>query len=227
MRIVVIEDDPRLSSVLARAFAQEGWSVQTAADGLEGERLLAGGTADLAVLDLGLPGQDGLHVLGRLRASGSTLPVLILTGRDAVEDRVRGLDRGADDYLVKPFALDELLARARALLRRGSGAEPVLRYADVELDPARGTALRAGRRLPLRPREHALLEYFLRHPEEVLTRARLYGHVWEASFEGGSNVLEVYVRYLRQHLEAQGERLIHTVRGRGYVLRRADAEAAP
>lgn len=220
MRIVVVEDDPRLLSVLTRAFAQEGWVVEAAADGLAGERLLGAGTADLAVLDLGLPGLDGLTLLQRLRAGGSTLPVLVLTGRDAVEDRVRGLDRGADDYLVKPFALDELLARARALLRRGGGADPVLRYGDVELDPSRGTALRAGRRLPLRPKEHALLEYFLRHPEEVLTRARIYEHVWEAHFDGASNVIEVYIRYLRQHLEALGERLIHTVRGRGYILQR-------
>ena len=220
MRIVVIEDDTRLTSVLERALAQEGWSVDVAHDGLAGERLLLAGTADAAILDLGLPGQDGLAVLTHLRAQGSTLPVLVLTGRDTVDDRVKGLDRGADDYLVKPFALDELLARVRALLRRGGGTEPVLRYADVELDPARGTALRAGQRLPLRPREHALLEYFLRHPEEVLTRSRIYEHVWESHYHGDSNVIEVYVRYLRTHLETSGERLIHTVRGRGYVLHR-------
>jgi DNA-binding response OmpR family regulator len=131
---------------------------------------------------------------------------------------VKGLDHGADDYLVKPFALDELLARVRALLRRGGGSEPVLRYADVELDPSRGTAMRAGKRLPLRPKEHSLLEYFLRYPDQVLSRVRIYEHVWQSRYDGWSNVIEVYVRYLRLHLEATGSRLIHTVRGRGYVL---------
>ena len=218
MRIVVVEDDARLTSVLERALSQEGWNVEVAHDGPSGERLLHAGTADAAILDLGLPGKDGLALLQGLRAKGSSLPVLVLTARDAVEDRVRGLDRGADDYLVKPFALDELLARVRALLRRGSGADPVLRYADLELDPSRGTAMRAGKRLPLRPKEHALLEYFLRHPEEVLSRVRIYEHVWASRYDGWSNVIEVYVRYLRLHLEELGSRLVHTVRGRGYIL---------
>jgi DNA-binding response OmpR family regulator len=133
---------------------------------------------------------------------------------------VAGLDAGADDYVVKPCVLAEVLARLRALLRRGGGGGPVLRYADVELDPARGTATRAGRRLDLRPREFGLLEYLLRHPEQILTRTALYDHVWEHDYDGLSNVLEVYVRYLRTKLEEAGPRLIHTVRGRGYVLRR-------
>ena len=148
----------------------------------------------------------------------------MLTGRDGLEERVEGLDAGADDYVVKPCALTEILARLRALLRRGGGTGPVLRYADLELDPARGVVMRAGRRLDLRPREHALLEYFLRHPEQVLSRQRIYEHVWEHDFDGLSNVLEVYVRYLRTKLEPTGEKLIQTVRGRGYELRRETAE---
>ncbi|MFV1957899.1 MAG: response regulator transcription factor [Planctomycetota bacterium] len=223
MRILVIEDDTRLAGVLERAFREVGWTVSVAHDGEEGAHRLRAHPADAVVLDLGLPLRDGLDLLRTLRAGGSTMPVLILTGRDAVEDKVKGLDAGADDYLVKPFALDELMARLRALLRRGGGAEPVLRYADVELDPARGTVMRRGERLVLRPREYALLEYFLRHPERVLSRASIYEHVWEYTYDGMSNVLEVYVRYLRNKLEAEGPRLIHTVRGRGYVLRREEA----
>jgi DNA-binding response OmpR family regulator len=224
VRILLIEDDARLVSVLERAVKETGWTVETARDGVDGEHLLRTGGGDAAVLDLGLPGRSGLELLKRLRARGSTLPVLVLTGRDAVDDRVAGLDAGADDYVVKPVALSELLARLRALVRRGGGSGPVLRYADVELDPARGTATRAGRRLDLRPREYGLLEYFLRHPERVLSRQSIYEHVWEHDFDGLSNVLEVYVRYLRTKLEAAGPRLLHTVRGRGYVLRRGDDE---
>lgn len=222
MRILVIEDDARLACVLERAFEEVGWTVLIAGDGEEGAYRLRADPADAVVLDLGLPLRDGLDLLRTLRRDGSTVPVLILTGRDRVEDRVEGLDAGADDYLLKPFALDELMARLRALLRRGGGAEPVLRYADVELDPARGTVMRRGQRLVLRPREYALLEYFLRHPEHVLTRAVLYEHVWEYTYDGMSNVLEVYVRYLRGKLEAEGPRLIHTVRGRGYVFQREE-----
>ncbi len=223
MRILVIEDDQRLSSVLERALQQEGWTVEVAHDGASGEELLRNGSGDAAILDLGLPGRDGLDLLTQLREGGSSLPVLILTGRDAVESRVHGLDAGADDYLVKPFALDELLARVRSLLRRGGGSEPVLRFADLELDPARGTVMRGGKRLTLRPREYGLLEYFMRNPEQVLSRSRIYEHVWEARYDGLSNVIEVYIRYLRNHLEANGDRLIHTVRGRGYILQREDA----
>lgn len=226
MRILIVEDDARFASVLERAVAEAGWTSETARDGIEGEHLLRTGGGDAAILDLGLPGKSGLALLRQLRASGSKLPVLVLTGRDAVEDRVAGLDAGADDYVVKPCALAELLARLRALLRRGGGTGPVLRYADVELDPARGAATRANKRLELRPREYALLEFLLRHPEEVLTRGRIYEHVWEHDYDGLSNVLEVYVGYLRNKLEAHGERLIHTVRGRGYVLRR-EPEATP
>lgn len=224
MKILIVEDDARLASVIERAVREAGWTAEIAKDGLEGEHLAQSGGGDAAILDLGLPRQSGLDLLRRLRARGSTLPVLILTARDAVEDRVAGLDAGADDYVVKPCALSELLARLRALLRRGGGSGPVLRYADVELDPARGTAARAGQRLTLRPREYALLEFFLRYPEHVLTRTQIYDHVWEHDYEGLSNVLEVYVGYVRAKLDAHGPRLLHTVRGRGYVLRREPVE---
>jgi DNA-binding response OmpR family regulator len=223
VRILIVEDDARLASVIERAIREAGWTCETASDGHEGDVLLEQGDADAVVLDLGLPGRSGLDLLRRLRARSSTVPVLVLTGRDSVEYRVAGLDAGADDYAVKPCALAELLARLRALLRRGGGAGPVLRYADVELDPARGTATRAGKPLHLRPREHALLEYFLRKPESVLTRTQIYDHVWEEEYEGLSNVLDVYVGYLRAKLEEHGDRLLHTVRGRGYVLRRGGA----
>jgi two-component system copper resistance phosphate regulon response regulator CusR len=222
MRLLLLEDDRRLASVLERALREAGWTVELAHDGVEGGHMLRHAPADAVVLDLGLPGRSGLDLLRELRAGGSTLPVLVLTGRDAVEDRVAGLDAGADDYLVKPFALDELLARLRALLRRGGGTGPVLRYDDLELDPARGTAMRGGRRLDLRPREYGLLEFLMRHPEAVLSRSRIYDHVWEHDYDGLSNVLEVYVRYLRLKTEEHGPRLIHTVRGRGYVLRRQE-----
>jgi DNA-binding response OmpR family regulator len=225
VKVLLVEDDVRFADVLARAIRETGWTVEVARDGVEGDHLLRTGGGDAAVLDLGLPGRSGLDLLRALRARGSTLPVLVLTGRDAVEDRVAGLDAGADDYVVKPCALAEVLARLRALLRRGGGSGPVLRFADLELDPARGVATRAGKRLELRPREHALLEFFLRHPEQVLTRARLYESVWEHDYEGLSNVLDVYVGYLRQKLEAVGPRLLHTVRGRGYVLRREGDDA--
>ena len=222
MKILLVEDDARFVSVLERAVKETGWTVETARNGIDGDHLLRTGGGDAVVLDLGLPGRSGLDLLKRLRARGSTLPVLVLTGRDAVDDRVAGLDAGADDYVVKPVALTELLARLRALVRRGGGSGPVLRYADLELDPARGTVTRAGKRLDLRPREYGLLEFFLRHPEEVLSRQSIYEHVWEHNYDGLSNVLEVYVRYLRTKLEGTGERLLHTVRGRGYVLRHDD-----
>ncbi len=223
MKILIVEDDARWSSLLERAVKEAGWTAEIARDGVEGDHLLRTGSGDAAVLDLGLPGKSGFELLKRLRASGSTLPVLVLTARDGLEERVAGLDAGADDYVVKPCALTEILARLRALLRRGGGSGPVLRYADVELDPARGVATRAGQRLTLRPREYALLEFFLRHPESVLTRERIYEHVWEHDFDGLSNVLEVYVRYLRTKLEVLGDRLIQTVRGRGYAFRHGES----
>ena len=218
------------SAVTGPVDADDAWS-ETFLAALRAYPRLPGDAEATKALDkvsarsLDLVGETLVVLLRRLRAAHSTLPVLVLTGRDGVDDRVAGLDAGADDYVVKPCALSEVLARLRALLRRGGGAGPVLRFADVELDPARGTVTRAGHRLELRPREHALLEYFLRHPDQVLTRQSLYEHVWEHDFDGLSNVLEVYVRYLRTSLEAHGPRLLQTIRGRGYALRRDEEPA--
>ena len=218
MRILVVEDAPRMQAVLRAGLREEGHAVDCAADGKTGLELARSGHFDLLLLDLHLPKMDGLELLRRLRAARSDLPVIVVTARDSVDDRVTGLDSGADDYLSKPFAFHELLARVRAVARRpGARAEPVLAHADVVLDPTRGQAFRAGRPLNLSAREYALLRLFLRHAGSVLTRARLYEGVWNLEYDGGSNVLDVYVNYLRNKLEAAGEpRLIHTVRGRGY-----------
>jgi two-component system response regulator MprA len=219
--ILVIDDDPTVTRLLRRTLVYEGYAVSVAADGSEGLRLAREGPPDLVILDVMLPLVDGLEVCRRLRAIGE-LPVLMLTARDEVADRVRGLDSGADDYLVKPFATDELLARLRALLRRRRDAEetPVLRYADLTLDTATRQATRGERTIALSTTEYELLALFLRHPGQVLTRDLLMARVWGDDFPGESNVLEVYVRFLRAKLEAAGEpRLIQTVRGAGYSLR--------
>ena len=222
MRILVVDDEPAVRESVDRALRLDGYRTELAADGREALDALAVAPPDAVVLDVLMPEVDGLEVCRRLRAAGDRTPVLMLTARDAVADRVRGLDAGADDYLVKPFALEELRARLRALLRRAApatGAE-VLRFADVVLDPAAHTAARGGRDVELTRTEFLLLELFLRHPRQVLTRSVVFEHVWGYDFGPTSNSLEVYVGYLRRKLEAAGEpRLIHTVRGVGYVLR--------
>src|SRR5919202_1837937 len=219
-RLLVIDDDEQLLAALRRALVYEGYDVTVAASGEEGLRAARDRPPDLVVLDVRLPGIDGLEVCRRLRA-GDDVPVLMLTARDEVADRVAGLDAGADDYLVKPFAVDELLARVRALLRRRTpttGGE--LRLAELSLDPATRTVRRGGRGLTLTPKEFDLLALFLQHPCQVLTRELLFERVWGYDFDGQSNVLDVYVGHLRNKLEADGEpRLLHTVRGVGYVLR--------
>jgi two-component system response regulator MprA len=221
VRILVVDDEPAVREAVDRALRVEGYETELAADGAQALEALADRAPDALVLDLLMPHVDGLEVCRRLRAAGDRTPVLVLTARDAVPDRVRGLDAGADDYLVKPFALEELLARLRALLRRG-GAErgETLRYADVELD-ALGHTVRRGRRpIELTRTEFLLLELFLHHPRQVLTRSQIFERVWGYDFGPGSNSLEVYVGYLRRKLEADGEpRLLQTVRGVGYVLR--------
>lgn len=220
-RILVIEDETEIASFLRRGLSLEGYQVDVAFDGTRGLELASTGTYDLVVLDLMLPGVDGLDVARRLRAD-SNVPIIMLTARDAVRDRVAGLEAGADDYLVKPFAFEELLARIRAQLRRRQSgqAQDVLRFANVTLD-TRSRELRVGdRRVELTAKEYDLLELFMRHPNQVLTRDIIYDRVWNYDFGGESNILEVYVRYLRQKLEANGEpRLIHTVRSVGYILR--------
>jgi two-component system response regulator MprA len=221
MRVLVVDDEPAVRSALERALRLEGYDVDLAADGAEALRRLSARSADAVVLDVLMPQVDGLEVCRRLRAAQDHTPVLMLTARDAVGDRVAGLDAGADDYLVKPFALEELHARLRALLRRTSSSETdVLRFADLVIDLGARDVHRGSRRIDLTRTEFLLLELFLRNPRQVLTRAVIFDRVWDYDFGPRSNALEVYVSYLRRKLESGGEpRLIHTVRGVGYVLR--------
>src|SRR5580704_12364264 len=221
MRILVVDDDPAVRSSLDRALRLEGYEVETAADGPAALQILSVGSPDAVVLDLGLPGLDGLAVCRRLRSTGDDTPVLMLTARDAVDDRVQGLDAGADDYLVKPFALAELLARLRALLRRRfEGDGGLLRVGDLLLDLSTREGQRGDRTFTLTRIEFDLLEMFLRHPRQVLTREVLLNRVWGFDFDSGTNSLAAYVGYLRRKLEEGGEtRCIQTVRGVGYVLR--------
>jgi two-component system response regulator MprA len=218
VRILVVDDEPSVRDALDRALRMDGYKVQLARDGREALDALAYQPPDAIVLDVLMPEPDGLEVCRRLRAAGDATPVLMLTARDAVPDRVAGLDAGADDYLVKPFALEELGARIRALLRRSGGPNTELRrYSDLVLDPAGHTAARADRPLELTRTEFLLLELLLRHPRQVLTRTQIFEQVWGYDFGPSSNSLEVYIGYLRRKL---GEpRLIQTVRGVGYVLR--------
>jgi two-component system response regulator MprA len=219
-RILIIEDDEAILKFLRRGLAYEGYQVDTAAEGQSGLSLALDNQYDLIVLDLMLPGIDGLEVCRRLRAGGP-VPILILTAKDQVTDRIQGLDLGADDYMTKPFNLDELLARIRALLRRAQPSRPqVLRFADLSLDTGTRQASRGDRVISLTAKEYELLELFLRHPRQVLTREVIFDRVWGYDFGGESNIIEVYIRYLRQKLESDNEpRLLHTVRGMGYVLR--------
>jgi two-component system, OmpR family, response regulator MprA len=219
--ILVVDDDPRITDLVRRILAYEGYSVAIAASGSEALTRSLERPPDLVVLDIMLPGLDGLEVAQRLRAAGDTVPILMLTARDAVADRVKGLETGADDYLVKPFAPEELVARVKALLRRSQEEQhEVLRYADVELDTGTRTAHRGAREIELSPTEYELLLLFMKRPRQVLTREIILDRVWGLDFEGSSNVMEVYVGYLRTKLEAREEpRLIHTVRGVGYVFK--------
>jgi two-component system response regulator MprA len=220
--ILVVDDDPALRAALDRALKLEGYRVALAHDGRQALQMMTGGNQDAVILDLGLPLMDGVEVCRRVRERGDRTPVLMLTARDAVSDRVEGLDAGADDYLVKPFALDELLARLRALLRRTVAApsEDVLKFSDVILELQTMEVRRGQRELQLTRTEFRLLELFMRNPRVVLTRSRIFEEVWGYDFGASSNALEVYVSYLRRKLEAEGEpRLIHTVRGVGYTLR--------
>jgi two-component system response regulator MprA len=220
----VVDDEPALRETLERALLAEGYAVETAPDGVVALRAVARAAPDAIVLDVLMPGADGLEVTRRLRAEGHLLPILLLTARDAVDDRVAGLDAGADDYLVKPFALEELLARVRALLRRNAPPETgeVLRFADLSLDTGTREVVRGGRPIELTRTEFALLELFLRNPRQVLPRSLVFDRVWGYDFGPTSNALEVYIGYLRRKTEAGGEpRLIHTARGVGYALREA------
>ena len=227
MRILVVEDDAAVRDSLARTLRFEGHQVDTAADGVGALDAVRAAEPDAMILDVSMPRLDGLQTCRLVRADGMILPILMLTARDGVGDRVAGLDAGADDYLVKPFALQELLARLRALLRRSAltipaarPAEDRLTFADVRLDPATREVWRGERSLRLTRTEFAILEAFLRHPRQVLTRAALFEQVWGYDFGESSNSIHVYLGYLRRKLEADGEpRLLHTVRGVGFALR--------
>ena len=223
MKILVVDDERAVRESLRRALELEGYDVQLAEDGAQAIERLGGenGGPDAVVLDVLMPGIDGIEVCRYLRRTGNTTPVLMLTARDGVGDRVAGLDAGADDYLVKPFALEELLARVRALLRRATpGPDEVLRFADVELSPSRREVVRAGEPIELTRTEFNLLELFLRNPRQVLTRSVIFERVWGYDFGFASNSLDVYIGYLRRKTESGGRpRLIHTVRGVGYALR--------
>jgi two-component system, OmpR family, copper resistance phosphate regulon response regulator CusR len=219
VRILIVEDEAEIADFLMRGLREEGYTVEHAADGIDGGHRLRTESWDLVLLDWWLPGQDGLRVLERYRQEGGTATVLFLTARDAISDRVRGLDSGADDYLCKPFAFEELLARVRSLTRRHDRRQTLLlSYADVQIDLAAQRVERGGHRLDLTAKEQALLVLFLRHPNEVLSRTRIYEQVWDERYDGVSNTLEVHIMDLRRELEAHGPRLIHTVRGRGYVF---------
>jgi two-component system response regulator MprA len=219
--ILVVDDDPEIVSFLKRGLTYEGYTVDTASDGAEALAKVREREPDLVVLDIMMPGIDGIEVSKRLRQGGSEVPILMLTAKGTVSDRVVGLDSGADDYLVKPFSFDELLARIRALLRRSQPIEgEVLRFMDLSLNTVTREVTRAGQAVQLTAQEFQLLELFMRHPRQVLKRDLIYEIVWGYDFGGESNVIEVYVRYLRAKLEGAGQaRLIHTVRGVGYVLR--------
>lgn len=219
-QILIIEDDEGIVKVLKRGLTLENYRVDSALSGEDGLVQARAHHPDLVILDLMLPGMDGIEVCQRLRAESST-PILVLTARDSTQDRVIGLDSGADDYMVKPFELDELSARVRALLRRTQqDRTAVITFADLTLDTSSREAIRGSRIISLTAKEYDLLELFMRHPRQVLTREMIFDRVWGYDFGGESNVLDVYIRYLRQKLESEGEaRLIHTTRGVGYVMR--------
>ena len=223
IRVLLVEDEPAIADFLVRGLREEGFTVEHAANGTDGDYRLRSESWDVVLLDWWLPGIDGLTLLHRFRTAGHETPVLFLTARDAVSDRVRGLDAGADDYLCKPFAFEELLARLRSLSRRRDGRTSAkLTQGDVTVNLSTHRVERAGERLDLTAKEYALLVFFLRHPGELLTRTRIYEHVWDERYDGLSNTLEVHIVELRRKLETHGPRLIQTVRGRGYLF---DAEA--
>ena len=228
MRILVAEDDARVSSFIRRGLREEQYTVDVARDGEEALFLAQTGEYDLLILDLMLPKRAGLDVLRTLRADRSTVPILILTAKDELDDKVKGLDAGADDYLTKPFGFDELLARARALMRRRGDMIPTaLRTADLELDTLRHRVTRAGREIPLTNREYALLEFLLRHANLVVTRTMLAEHVWEHDFDPLSNVIDVHIARQRRKIdEGFLPKLLQTLRGRGYLLQAPPQKAA-
>ena len=222
VRVLVVEDHPKIAAFVQKGLEEEGFVVETAGDGRAGLASLLARPPDACVLDVMLPEMDGFEVIREAREGGVTAPILLLSARGGVEDRVKGLSLGADDYLPKPFAFEELVARLRALLRRGAAAPATLTYADVTLDPVKREVRRGGRRVDLSPREFALLELFLRRPEIVLSRTVIGQKVFGLNFDPGTNVVDVYVGYVRRKLHEGGPPLVHTVRGAGYVLRQGE-----
>jgi len=220
MRVLIVEDYKPLRETLVQALAEEGFAVDSSGDGKEGLWYALGNPYDAVVLDLMLPGLDGIGILKQMRAKGVNTHVLILTARDAVQDRVKGLDAGADDYLVKPFAMDELLSRIRALVRRGyKQKDPVIRIADIAIDTAARSVQRDGEAVDLTAREYALLEYLAMRQGQVVSRAEIWEHVYDFNSDATSNVVDVYIGYLRRKV---GSELIQTRRGQGYVLRESE-----
>jgi heavy metal response regulator len=221
MRLLVIEDEKKVASFIKKGLEEEHYAVDVAHDGEEGLYLTETNDYDLVVLDLMIPKIHGWEVLKRVRAKRNKVPILVLTARDSVEDKVKGLDSGCDDYLTKPFAFAELLARIRALLRREkSEKEPILRIADLTLSPVTHKVARRGKEIELTSREYSLLEYFMRNPDKVLTRTMISEHVWDYHFDSMTNVIDVYVNYLRRKIDKGFEpKLIHTIRGIGYLMK--------
>ncbi len=220
MRLLIVEDEPKMARVLRRGLEEEGYAIDVSADGVDALHMATENEYDAVILDVMLPELDGVEVCRQMRERGRWAPVLMLTAKDAITDRVRGLDSGADDYLTKPFSFDELLARLRSLVRRGVRERPtVIRVGPLTMDPARRRVRHSGTDVQLSAKEYALLEYFMRHPGEVLSRTRILDHVWDYNYDGGSNVVDVYVRYLRKKIdEPFGTSLLRTIRGAGYVL---------
>lgn len=221
MRVLVVEDETKVGSFIKRALEEESYAVDLCEDGAQGLDLALSGSYDVIVIDLMLPNLPGLEILRRIRKEKIHTPVLILTAQSKVDQKVKGLDAGADDYLTKPFAIDELLARVRVLLRRGTAEAPgVLQVDDLILNPATREVTREGQRIELTVKEYALLEYFMRHAGRVLTRPMISEHVWDQDFDTFTNVIDVYVNYLRNKIDrGRGRKLIHTIRGSGYMLK--------
>ena len=229
MRVLVVEDSPKMASLLRRGLTEEGYAVDVVANGVDGVWMATEESFDAIVLDIVLPDIDGFEVCRRLRRANRWAPLLMLTARDDVSDRVRGLDAGADDYLTKPFAFEELFARVRSLVRRGPHERsPVLANGDLALDPAEHSVQRGGEPVHLTPKEFALLQYLMQHPGEALTRGRLLEHVWDFAFDGDPNIVDVYVGYLREKIDRPfGRASLETVRGVGYRLRKESVDAPP
>lgn len=221
MRILVAEDECSLADVISKRLKREGYAVDTVYDGETAYDFLEGTEYDIALLDIMMPKMDGLEVLERYRASGGSAPVIFITAKDALSDRVDGLDAGADDYIIKPFSFDELLARIRSVLRRAGGGvkSNILKVEDLTLDTSSGIVKRGGRTIELSGKEYALLKYMMSNADMILSRDAILSHVWDYSYEGQSNMVDVYIRYLRKKIDGFNERpLIHTFRGRGYMI---------